>query len=103
MPASTQVPDAAGRFGPFGGRYVPETLTHALDELTAEYEKAVADQSFHEELADLYRHYVGRPSPLYLARRLSQTLRRGANLPETRRPQPHRRPQDQQHAGPGAA
>ena len=64
MQASPRVPDAAGRFGPFGGRYVPETLTHALDELIAEYEKAVADKSFHEELADLYRHYVGRPSPL---------------------------------------
>ena len=72
MPASTQVPDAAGRFGPFGGRYVPETLTHALDELIVEYEKAVADKSFHEELADLYRHYVGRPSPLYHAQRLSE-------------------------------
>ena len=52
MPATTSVPDAAGRFGPFGGRYVPETLTHALDELAAEYEKAVADPTFHEELAD---------------------------------------------------
>ena len=72
MPASPRVPDAAGRFGLFGGRYVPETLTHALDELIAEYEKAVAAASFHEELADLYRHYVGRPSPLYLARRLSE-------------------------------
>ena len=68
MPASTRVPDAAGRFGPFGGRYVPETLTHALDELAAEYEKAVADPAFHEELDDLYRHYVGRPSPLVLRR-----------------------------------
>ena len=50
MPASTQVPDAAGRFGPFGGRYVPETLTRALDELTVEYEKAVADPTFQAEL-----------------------------------------------------
>ncbi len=91
MPATTRVPDAAGRFGPFGGRYVPETLTHALDELAAEYEKAVADPKFHEELADLYRHYVGRPSPLYFAERLSGTLRRGANLSETRRPEPYRR------------
>ncbi len=72
MAASTRVPDAAGRFGPFGGRYVPETLTHALEELTAEYAKAIADPSFHEELAELYRHYVGRPSPLYHARRLSE-------------------------------
>jgi len=71
MPVSTCVPDAAGRFGPFGGSYVPETLTHALEELATEYEKAVADPKFHEELAELYRHYVGRPSPLYFAERLS--------------------------------
>jgi tryptophan synthase beta chain len=72
MPASPRVPDAAGRFGQFGGRYVPETLTHALDELIVEYEKAVADKTFHEELVGLYRHYVGRPSPLYHARRLTE-------------------------------
>ncbi len=74
MTATARVPDAAGRFGPFGGRYVPETLTHALDELIVEYEKAAADPAFHEELAWLYRHYVGRPSPLYHARRLSERL-----------------------------
>jgi tryptophan synthase beta chain len=72
MPASIKVPDASGRFGPFGGRYVPETLTHALEELAAEYDKAVADASFQNELDELYRHYVGRPSPLYFARRLTQ-------------------------------
>jgi tryptophan synthase beta chain len=72
MPASIKVPDAAGRFGLFGGRYVPETLTHALEELATEYEKAVADTTFQDELQDLYRHYVGRPSPLYFARRLTQ-------------------------------
>ena len=72
MFATTQVPDAAGRFGPFGGRYVPETLTRALDELTAEYEKAAGDESFQAELNRLYRHYVGRPSPLYHAERLSR-------------------------------
>jgi tryptophan synthase beta chain len=66
------VPDRAGRFGPFGGRYVPETLTRALDELAAEYEKARADKAFQAELDDLLTNYVGRPSPLYHARRLSQ-------------------------------
>jgi tryptophan synthase beta chain len=71
MSAPAEVPDAAGRFGPFGGRYVPETLTHALEELAAEYDKAVADPQFHQELASLYRHYVGRPSPLYFAERLT--------------------------------
>jgi tryptophan synthase beta chain len=72
MPATTKVPDAAGRFGPFGGRYVPETLTRALQELGEEYDKVVADESFHRELADLLKYYVGRPSPLYHAQRLSQ-------------------------------
>jgi tryptophan synthase beta chain len=72
MSSRVEVPDGAGRFGRFGGRYVPETLTHALDELIVEYEKAVADKSFHDELADLYKHYVGRPSPLYHAKRLTE-------------------------------
>jgi tryptophan synthase beta chain len=72
MRATCQVPDDAGRYGPFGGRYVPETLMRALEELTVQYQRAVADPSFHAELARLYRHYVGRPSPLYHAERLSQ-------------------------------
>jgi tryptophan synthase beta chain len=72
MSVTRQVPDAAGRYGPFGGRYVPETLTRALDQLTAEYEKAVRDSSFQAELDGLLAHYVGRPSPLYHARRLSR-------------------------------
>src|SRR5688572_182153 len=66
------VPDAAGRFGAFGGRYVPETLTRALDELAAEYEKARQDASFQADLDDLLTNYVGRPSPLYFARRLTE-------------------------------
>jgi tryptophan synthase beta chain len=72
MPSLAQAPDAAGRFGAFGGRYVPETLTRALDELASEYEKARTDADFQRELADLLRHYVGRPSPLYHAERLSE-------------------------------
>ena len=71
-PALASVPDRAGRFGAFGGRYVPETLTRALDELTAEYEKARQDPAFQAELEDLWAHYVGRPSPLYFARRLTE-------------------------------
>lgn len=70
--ASSHVPDAAGRFGEFGGRYVPETLTYALEQLAAEYELAVQDPQFQEELDDLLKNYVGRPSPLYYARRLSE-------------------------------
>jgi tryptophan synthase beta chain len=77
--ASSQVPDVAGRFGEFGGRYVPETLTSALDELCAEYEAARLDPTFQAELDDLLRTYVGRPSPLYHARRLSE-LCGGAQL-----------------------
>ena len=69
---SNQVPDAAGRFGDFGGRFVPETLTRALDELAAEYEKACGDQAFQAELDQLLNCYVGRPSPLYFARRLTE-------------------------------
>jgi tryptophan synthase beta chain len=69
---TTQVRDAAGRFGAFGGRYVPETLVRALDELAIEYDRAQQDASFQTELADLLRHYVGRPSPLYFAKRLSE-------------------------------
>jgi tryptophan synthase beta chain len=73
MPAAvSQLPDAAGRFGPYGGRYVPETLTRALDQLAAEYENAKADAGFQAELAELLRDYVGRPSPLYFARRLTE-------------------------------
>ena len=67
-----EFPDAAGRFGPFGGRYVPETLTAALDQLTAQYEAALGDTAFQDELNQLLRDFVGRPSPLYFARRLSE-------------------------------
>jgi tryptophan synthase beta chain len=72
MTAMMAVPDAAGRFGAFGGRYVPETLTRALDELAVEYDRARADAAFGAELRDLWRNYVGRPSPLYHAKRLSE-------------------------------
>ena len=71
-PASAQVPDADGRFGEFGRRFVPETLMHALEQLTAEYDRAVTDSGFQQEFADLLRHYVGRPNPLYFARRMTE-------------------------------
>jgi tryptophan synthase beta chain len=70
--ASVQVPDEAGRYGDFGGRYVPETLVYALDQLSKEYAAARNDHRFHEELDDLLKNYVGRPSPLYFARRLTE-------------------------------
>lgn len=71
MSSLTQVPDRAGRFGPFGGRFVPETLMHALDQLTLEYERAKADVAFQQELNGYLRDYVGRPSRLYFAERLT--------------------------------
>jgi tryptophan synthase beta chain len=63
-----------GRFGPFGGRYVPETLMAALEELEREYEKARPDPSFQRRLDGLLRTYAGRPTPLFYASRLSQEL-----------------------------
>ncbi len=69
--ASTQVPDAEGRFGEFGRRYVPETLMHALEELTVEYEKARRDPAFEAQLNGLLKTFVGRPSTLHFAERLT--------------------------------
>ena len=66
-----EFPDDKGHFGEFGGRYVAETLMPALLELEAAYREAQADPAFHEELAYWLRDYVGRPSPLYFARRLT--------------------------------
>lgn len=71
---SQKLPDERGRFGKFGGRYVPETLMPALDQLEQEYLKAKEDKAFQEELNYYLREYVGRPSPLYLAERLSREL-----------------------------
>ena len=70
--ATSQVPDAAGRFGEFGRRFVPETLMHALEQLTEEYQQAIADDEFQKQLAHLSATYVGRPNPLYFAERLSE-------------------------------
>jgi tryptophan synthase beta chain len=70
----TQLPDARGYFGPFGGRYVPETLMPALEELTAAYEEARRDEAFQREFDYYLREYVGRPNPLYLAARFSEAL-----------------------------
>jgi tryptophan synthase beta subunit len=68
---SEAIPDLRGHFGEFGGKFVPETLMPALTELEAEYERAKQDPDFLEELDGLLRDYVGRPSPLTLAARLS--------------------------------
>ena len=68
------VPDETGRFGPYGGKYVPETLMPALEELEEAYLNARIDQEFMAELAHLQHTYVGRPTPLTYARRLSEEL-----------------------------
>ena len=67
-------PDERGRFGDFGGRFVSETLMPLILDLEAEYEKAKTDPSFWAEMDDLWKHYVGRPSPLYFAPRLTERL-----------------------------
>ncbi|MEZ6130839.1 MAG: tryptophan synthase subunit beta [Planctomycetaceae bacterium] len=66
------VPDARGRFGDYGRRYVPETLMFALDELSQAYEDAKRDPEFDREFRDLLKNYVGRPNPLYFAERLTE-------------------------------
>jgi tryptophan synthase beta chain len=68
----TAYPDAAGRFGRFGGRYMPETLMPLVHDLEAAYAVAKADEGFQAQLAGLLRQYAGRPSPLYFAERLSE-------------------------------
>ena len=68
------LPDARGHFGPYGGVFVAETLSQALDELTAAYEACRSDRAFLEELRYELKHYVGRPSPIYHAKRLSERL-----------------------------
>lgn len=67
----SHVPDAQGRFGEFGRRFVPETLMHALEELTVEYASAKADPAFNARLNELMQTFVGRPNPLYFAERLT--------------------------------
>ena len=66
------LPDDKGRFGPFGGRYVPETLIPALEELAEEWAEARGDAAFQEEFSQLLRDYVGRPTPLHHAHRLTE-------------------------------
>lgn len=67
-------PDAHGRFGPYGGTYVAETLVAPLEELKAAYLRLRDDPAFQQEFADDLKHYVGRPSPIYHARRLSEKI-----------------------------
>ena len=72
--ARVQTHNERGRFGAYGGRYVPETLMAALEELELAYEKAKKDKKFQARLADLLRNFAGRPTPLFFARRLTEKL-----------------------------
>src|SRR6059036_1427292 len=68
------LPDARGHFGPYGGRYVPETLMHPLQELEEEYRRAQTDAEFQREFEYYLKEFCGRPTPLYLAERLTREL-----------------------------
>jgi len=72
--ASPTLPDAQGHFGPYGGRFVPETLMHPLQELEEEYFRAQHDPQFQQELRYYLREFCGRPTPLYFAERLTREL-----------------------------
>ena len=74
LPPLRDLPDATGHFGRFGGRYVPETLMGALEQLTTEYLAIREDAAFHAELDQLLSEYVGRPTPLYETHRLAEAL-----------------------------
>jgi tryptophan synthase beta chain len=74
MSAVETLPDARGHFGPYGGMFVPETLISALNQLAVEYERAKNDPVFQNELSTLLRDFAGRPTPLYLAERLTNKL-----------------------------
>ncbi|ACK70694.1 tryptophan synthase, beta subunit [Gloeothece citriformis PCC 7424] len=88
-------PDRLGRFGKFGGKYVPETLMPALDELEAAFHQYRNDPNFNEELQHLLKDYVGRPSPLYFAQRLTEYYAR----PDGTGPQIYLKREDLNHTG----
>ena len=72
--SSASLPDARGHFGPYGGRFVPETLVHPLQELEDEYRRAQKDPAFKREFEYYLKEFCGRPTPLYLAERLTREL-----------------------------
>ena len=92
---ATQRPDPLGRFGQFGGKYVPETLMPALAELETAYHHYRQDPEFQRELQDLLRDYVGRPSPLYFAERITQYYAK----PDGTGPQIYLKREDLNHTG----
>ena len=91
----TQIPDNFGRFGKYGGKYVPETLMPALSELETAYSQYKHDPEFQQELNNLLKDYVGRPSPLYFAQRLTAHYAR----PDGTGPQIYLKREDLNHTG----
>ncbi|MEB3308700.1 MAG: tryptophan synthase subunit beta [Snowella sp.] len=94
-PVTAQYPDAFGRFGRYGGKYVPETLMPALSELETAYSQYKDDPDFQTELQGLLKDYVGRPSPLYFAERLTAYYAR----PDGSGPQIYLKREDLNHTG----
>src|SRR6188768_3713376 len=90
-------PDERGHFGQFGGRYVAETLMPLVLDLEREYRAAKADPAFKAQFEDLLEHYVGRPSPLYYAERLTEALR--ASAPEGMGPKIYFKREELNHTG----
>ena len=86
-----------GKYGKYGGRFVPEVLMEAISELEQAYDKARKDPEFQKQLDYYLSEFVGRPTPLYLAENLTRKAGRSKNLPQTRRPSPRRSTQNQQH------
>ncbi len=84
-----------GRYGAFGGQYVPETLMAPLEELESAYDAAKADPAFQNRLAALLRDFAGRPTPLFRGGKFVEAPRRSGDLPEARRFAAYRRAQNQ--------
>ena len=100
MPSNTMTgPDESGHFGPFGGRFVPETLMGPLQELEEAYKSAVKDPEFNAQLDALLKNYAGRPTPLTRADRLAAHIGKGVYT-QTGGPDPHGSSQDQQRDRP---
>ncbi|MAC58578.1 MAG: tryptophan synthase subunit beta, partial [Novosphingobium sp.] len=91
------LPDSTGHFGTFGGRYVAETLMPLILDLEKEYRKAKEDPSFQEEFDDLLKNFVGRPSPLYYAPRMTEHFREAA--PKGKGPKIYFKREDLNHTG----
>ena len=73
-----------GKFGDFGGKYIPETLVPAIEELEENYQKIKNDKSFQKEFEYYLKNYAGRPTPLYFAENLNKICWRCKNLPQAR-------------------